>query len=79
MVVGAGWRTTPRVCDPARMVPAKPTLHLLALSALAPQERVRALADLFEQITGRKPAPEELEKALKATKAAAQDSATRRP
>jgi len=79
VVVGAGWRTTPRVCDPARMVPAKPTLHLLALSALAPQERVRALADLFERITGRKPAPEELEKALKATKAAAQDSATRRP
>jgi len=54
----------------------KPTLHLLALTALSPEERVRALADLFERITGRRPAPEELEEALKTAKAVPQNRAS---
>jgi hypothetical protein len=49
---------------------ANPTLHLLTLAGLSPQERVLALAKLFEQITGRKPAPEELERVLRAARAA---------
>jgi hypothetical protein len=53
----------------------KPTLHMLALSGLTPEERVRALAVLFERITGRRPTPEELEVALRAAKAAPQDRA----
>jgi hypothetical protein len=51
----------------------KPILHLLALSALSPEERVRALADLFERLTGRKPTPMELEEALQAARAAPHD------
>jgi hypothetical protein len=52
------------------MVPAKPTLHLLALSGMTPEERVRILADLFERLTGRKPTPDELEEQLRAARAA---------
>jgi hypothetical protein len=55
------------------MVPPKPTLHLLALSGMTPEERVLALAKLFEQLTGRKPTPKELEEELKAARAALQD------
>jgi len=54
------------------MVPAKPTLHLLALSGMPTEERVRMLASLFEQLTGRKPSPEELEEELRAAEAAPQ-------
>ena len=50
-------------------VMATPVLHLLKLSGLTPKERVLALARLMEQITGRKPAPEELEKALQKARA----------
>jgi len=51
-------------CGMSVMVMAKPTLHLANLSGLTPTERVRVLAKLLEQLTGRKPAPEEVENAL---------------
>ena len=49
---------------------ATPVLHLLKLSGLTPEERVLALARLMEQITGRKPSPGELERALRTVRAA---------
>ena len=56
-------------------VMAKPSLHLLTLSGMPPEKQVLALAKLFEQLTGRKPTPQELEKELRAAKAAPQDRA----
>jgi len=45
-------------------------LHLAKLAGLAPKERVLALAKLFEQLTGRKPTPQELEEAQAVMRAA---------
>src|SRR2546425_10172149 len=56
--------------DMSVMVMTKPALHLLTLSCLPPKERVLALAKLLEQLTGRKPTPEELEQELRTTQAA---------
>lgn len=48
----------------------KPTLHLVALAGLPPEERLKALVALFEKITGRKVTPRELEE-LRATQTSA--------
>jgi len=52
----------------------KPTLHLLKVSGLTPEEEARALADFLERITGWEPPPEELEEEeLQAAKATEPD------
>lgn len=43
---------------------ARPSLSLHNLNGMSPEERVKAMAELYERLTGNKPTQAELDEAL---------------